>query len=316
MKKFINISLKLVGSLCNLNCKYCYEHKQHGNKNTGYIDANLIIKYIQQTLLNKYEYIHILLHGGEPLLYPKDDMQKILKFCKSYHNIKISLQTNGLLVNSGIIEMFKCYDEKFLFSISLDSKYNVLRGCDTKKIFDNMQLIKQYNMPIGVVCVITKENLHCDDFRNFIMILINEYSVDFLTINKIKTQDDDCYVTELEYCLFLINIFSFWYENKLFKKIKINPFYDILQTKRLCSYYANPHKCNDLLTIYPPFNISGCEHKTHVVEEFQECMTCDIYEFCGSGCLHEKKDDTFCHARHILYNFIKLHIEHQAERRL
>ena len=116
-RDFISINLKLVGSLCNLNCQYCYEHEQYGNNDTGTIKVTDIIAYIDK-LENEFNYIKIILHGGEPLLYPKKDMKRLLKYYKDKTNINISIQTNGLLIDQEWIDIFKNYSKNFLFSIS------------------------------------------------------------------------------------------------------------------------------------------------------------------------------------------------------
>ena len=303
---FISINLKLVGSLCNLNCQYCYEHEKYGNSNTGTINVTDIIAYIDK-LENEFNYIKIILHGGEPLLYPKKNMKRLLKYYKNRTNINISIQTNGLLIDQEWIDIFKNYSKNFLFSISLDSQESLLRDIKTEKLFQIFKLIKNNNLKIGIVSVISKENIDTTKYKKFIKILIDEFNVDFLTINKIrfnnKTQEN--YINEIEYTNFLIDIFNYWIEEKLYNKLKINPFLDILQNKNSCIFSNNLHKCNSFVTIYPPFNINDCDHKIGQSNDLRKCFSCDIFNFCGGGCIYEKQDDTFCDARFLLYNFIE-----------
>lgn len=311
MKKgYINIDLKLVGSLCNLNCKYCYEHDLYGNHDTGKIDVNDIISYID-SLIKEYSKISITLHGGEPLLYRKEDMKKLLMHYKENKNINIGIQTNGLLIDQEWIDIFKNYSSNFLFSVSIDSKESLSREMNNEKLFNILKLIKQNGLQIGVLSLISKENINIDKFIYFINFLVDNIKVDFLTINKIRLNKNNLinsnenYITELDYTNFLIDIFKYWIDKELYKKIKINPFLDIFQNKKGCSYNNDLQKCKYFITIYPPFKFKGCDHEIGQSENISNCLKCDILNFCGGGCHYNFRDETFCEARFLLYSFIQ-----------
>jgi len=303
---FISINLKLVGSLCNLNCKYCYEHEQYGNKNIGVISVDDIINYIN-LLRNKYKYIKIILHGGEPLLYPKNEMNRLLQYYKNENNIHITIQTNGLLIDQEWIDIFKNYSNYFLFSISLDSKDSLLRDFKTDELFQKFKLIKNNNLKIGIVSVISKENIDTTEYKEFIHMLINKFQIDFLTINKIRfnNQIKDSFINELEYTNFLIDIFNYWIEEKLYNQLKINPFLDLMQNQNSCIFNSNLQKCSNFITIYPSFNIKGCDHQKGQTNNLSKCLNCQIFDFCGGGCIYEIQDETFCDARFKLFNYIQ-----------
>jgi len=309
-KEFINIDLKLVGSLCNLNCSYCYEHDLYGNINTGKIFYNDIIAYVNQ-LEKNYDFISITLHGGEPLLYPKDDMRNLLSYFKNKKNIYIGIQTNGVLIDQEWIDIFKNYSPDFLFSISLDSKESILRGFNTNKLFNIFKLIKKNKLQIGILSVISKDNVDTEPYKKFIDMLINDFKIDFLSINKIRLNKSNridaniSYILELEYTNFLIDIFQYWVDNKIYEKLKINPFLDIFKNKNSCSYSNDVGKCANFITIYPPFKFKGCDQKIGQSQNLKDCLSCEIFDFCGSGCHYEIKDDTFCEARFLFFQFIK-----------
>ena len=113
------------------------------------------------------------------------------------------------------------------------------------------------------------------------------------------------YVKELKYTYFLIDIFNYWIENKIYTKLKINPFLDIFQNKKSCSFNNDLHKCENFITIYPPFKFKGCDQKIGRSEDLKDCLNCEIFDFCGSGCHYDLKDNTFCEARFIFHNFVK-----------
>ena len=71
---------------------------------------------------------------------------------------------------------------------------------------------------------------------------------------------------------------------------------------------ADEHKCSYFNTYYGKNDVSlYCDHivTDKLPEVPDECYQCDIYSKCGGGCLVEKKDATFCEARHKLVEFIK-----------
>jgi uncharacterized protein len=114
---------------CNLNCSYCYEKTKHNSDN---INGSLIMsdELIVQTFfrisehitLNKISQITIVLHGGEPLLV---GINKIAYIFHKAHDIignqckvEFIMQTNGLLLDEKIFELF--YKNNARIGISLD----------------------------------------------------------------------------------------------------------------------------------------------------------------------------------------------------
>lgn len=309
-KDYINIDLKLVGSLCNLNCKYCYEHDSYENINEGFINVNNIIVYLTN-LTKEYHKISVTLHGGEPLLYPKEAMRTLLKTFKNNESINLGIQTNGLLIDQEWIDIFKDYSSNFLFSISIDSVESMQREMDNGKLFDIIRKIKANNLDIGVLSLICKDNLDTDRYKKFLNFLVDDLSINFLTINKIRlnknnlVESNKSHITEFEYTNFLLSILEYWIESKLYKKLKINPFLDIFQNKKGCNYNNDLQKCSNFTTIYPPFRFKSCDHLLGKSEDLNICLSCDIFQFCGGGCHYNPRDKTFCQARHLLYDSIR-----------
>ncbi|WP_066804736.1 cyclophane-forming radical SAM/SPASM peptide maturase YhhB [Moraxella oblonga] len=113
-------------SRCNINCTYCYVYNlgDDGWKENPKLMSIDTIDNIINTLRNIYQYqghsFAIVLHGGEPLLLPKDRLEHLLKEIR--RNLPdyttISIQTNGLLITNEIIEL--CHKYKTTLAISLD----------------------------------------------------------------------------------------------------------------------------------------------------------------------------------------------------
>lgn len=101
------LTLTPLGVRCNLQCGYCYENAQREAGNLGALyDIAKIKKAITDTSAAPESFV---LFGGEPLLLPKDALEQLWAwgFERSGRN---SLQTNGTLVDSEHIALFKKYN--------------------------------------------------------------------------------------------------------------------------------------------------------------------------------------------------------------
>ena len=124
-----NIMLKPAGSLCNLDCQYCYyldKSGLYGGKEPRMSEEMLetaIREYIQA---NDVQEVTFLWHGGEPLILGLDFYRKAIDFEKKYANgktIRNTLQTNGTLITREWADFFRKND--FLIGISIDGPKDI-----------------------------------------------------------------------------------------------------------------------------------------------------------------------------------------------
>lgn len=191
----INSLILEITQNCNFRCRYCvyggtYLYYRHHNKKTmTYEIAKKSIDYFEnlinspkRTKIIKEKYISF--YGGEPLLE-----FKLVKKCIEYinsglrnrisDNLKISISTNGYLLNPEIIEY--CVQNNISLHISLDGpqyihdKNRVLKnGRGTfEKIFKNIRYIKEkypdyYSSYITFLITFSKEYnlMEIDSFFN------------------------------------------------------------------------------------------------------------------------------------------------------
>ncbi len=124
-----NIMIKPAGSLCNLDCHYCYyldKAEIYGGKEPRmtygmleqcvkeYIDAN----DVQEVTFNW--------HGGEPLILGLDFYRKAVELQQKYCGDKLihnTIQTNGTLVTPDFASFFK--DNDFLVGVSIDGPEDI-----------------------------------------------------------------------------------------------------------------------------------------------------------------------------------------------
>lgn len=147
---------------CNMRCKYCFAEKY------GYDDNILEMSSLKRYLFllsQKYQYINLVWHGGEPLMVSLDFYDEIYNYCSHLDSKFIySLQTNGSLLNEENINFFKKH--KTSIGLSFDGISNEISRGNTKKIISNIELLQKNEMFPGAVLVVNQNNVNN---------LINEY---------------------------------------------------------------------------------------------------------------------------------------------
>lgn len=124
-----NVMIKPAGSLCNLDCHYCYyldKADLYGGKEpkmTGQMLETCVREFIAA---NDVPSVTFNWHGGEPLVMGMDFYRKALEYQKKYADGKTilnTIQTNGTLVDDAWASFFA--DNGFLVGISLDGPESV-----------------------------------------------------------------------------------------------------------------------------------------------------------------------------------------------
>lgn len=124
-----NLMMKPAGSLCNLDCHYCYYldkaeiYGGHEPKMSYEMLETTIREYIRA---NDVEEVTFNWHGGEPLVLGLDFYKKAVELEKKYADgkkIYNTLQTNGTLINYDTAEFFR--DNNFLIGVSIDGPKDI-----------------------------------------------------------------------------------------------------------------------------------------------------------------------------------------------
>jgi len=124
-----NIMLKPAGSLCNLDCHYCYyldKAEIYGGKEPRMTEEMLETVVREYIAANDVEDVTFNWHGGEPLVLGLDFYKKAIEFEKKYGEGKVvhnTLQTNGTLLNPQWADFFR--ENDFLIGISLDGPKDI-----------------------------------------------------------------------------------------------------------------------------------------------------------------------------------------------
>lgn len=124
-----NIMLKPAGSLCNLDCHYCYyldKADLYGGREPRMTEAMLETVVREYIAANDVPEVLFNWHGGEPLVLGLDFYRKALEFQRKYADgkaVRNTLQTNGTLLTREWADFFR--DNGFLLGISLDGPQDI-----------------------------------------------------------------------------------------------------------------------------------------------------------------------------------------------
>lgn len=208
---------------CFLNCSFCI-NKEIRSKDIKELKLNQIKKIID--MLNERKIKRIQFLGGEPLY--RTDFKEIIKYIDINTNIKIGINTNGVLVNLNFIKFIQevnCIDELYFSIDGLENTHNFIRNAKIYNlVINNIKNIKKHinkKIKIYVNTVIIKEN-----YNEIIPLLniLNEIGVDeWIGLELIKYDKDKKKWREeinLESKLKLLNSIG---KNLKKWKIEINP---------------------------------------------------------------------------------------------
>lgn len=160
-KKLLGLGLELTRR-CNLSCVYCYSNAGRPLHNELSLDE--IIKVIEEAIQLGVKKIGII-GGGEPLLY--EHLKGVIEFI-SKNNVKLSLFTNGTLINSDWANYF--YKKRISIVHKLNSFKKDIQDslCASEGAFDrimkSLELLNEAGYPdeshdLRIETVVLKDNM-------------------------------------------------------------------------------------------------------------------------------------------------------------
>ena len=163
-----NLMIKPAGSLCNLDCHYCYYLDKaeiyHGRQPKMSLEMLEIItaQYIQA---NDVPEVTFNWHGGEPLVMGLDFYRKAVEFQQKYASGKVihnTIQTNGTLITHEWAAFFR--EHNFLVGISIDGpadihdKFRKDKGGQPTfdKVMQGLTILRQRGVEFNTMTTINK----------------------------------------------------------------------------------------------------------------------------------------------------------------
>ena len=163
-----NLMIKPAGSLCNLDCHYCYYLDKaeiyHGRQPKMSLEMleTITEQYIQA---NDVPEVTFNWHGGEPLVMGLDFYKKAVEFQQKYASGKIihnTIQTNGTLITHEWAAFFR--EHNFLVGISIDGpadihdKFRKDKGGQPTfdKVMQGLTILRQRGVEFNTMTTINK----------------------------------------------------------------------------------------------------------------------------------------------------------------
>jgi uncharacterized protein len=167
------IFVKPAGSICNLDCRYCYylekEHLYPDVESFRMSDEVLEDYVVQHIEASSRGVIRFSWHGGEPTTLGVDYFRRIVELQRKHappgKRIFNALVTNGTLLDEGWCRFLAA--EEFAVGLSLDGPgelhdgYRVTKGGKPthKRVMRAFRLLKRHGVPCDVLCVVHDRNV-------------------------------------------------------------------------------------------------------------------------------------------------------------
>ena len=159
---------------CNFKCTGCFEPQEIHNGIGLEYNYDAIAKSLREVWGGSYHGSDVCLHGGEPLLTPLPELEKLMKLIYNLpwegDKIKgtVSIVTNGSLITDKHIEIFKKYNVNVALSCDGPPETNIHRGPNpqnketTAKYNEQMKnLIKKLRenkINLSIMCILHPDN--------------------------------------------------------------------------------------------------------------------------------------------------------------
>jgi len=167
----IHVLAKPTGSVCNLNCSYCFYLKKElfypgsSFRMSDEVLENYICQLIESHLADK---VTVAWQGGEPTLMGVGFYRRAIELQEKYRRpamtFENTLQTNGTLIDDEWCEFFR--ENNFLIGISIDGPRELhdvhrvdKRGAPTfEKVMKGLRLLQKHGVEYNVLVTVNRVN--------------------------------------------------------------------------------------------------------------------------------------------------------------
>lgn len=178
-----HVTAKPVGSLCNLDCTYCFylsKEKLKDGPGAGRMSEETLERFVRQYIESvSATEVTFTWQGGEPTMRGLPFYRKVVALQKQHakpgQTIQNDLQTNGTLLNEEWCEFLK--EHRFLVGLSIDGPrelHDQYRICKSRKpTFDSVMhgvaLLKRFGVPFNTLTCVHRFNARRpDDIYRFL----------------------------------------------------------------------------------------------------------------------------------------------------
>jgi len=165
----LHVVIKL-SKLCNLRCEYCFEYDQLGDPTrmgpAQLRQLFLNIRDYARTLPPQPRVVHLVLHGGEPLLLPPALVRELLElrdevFAGEPLRTRVELQTNLVRLSEASLTMLR--ETRVGVGISHDvvggARVDITGRERHEAVLRNIERLRAAGVPFGGISVLHRRNL-------------------------------------------------------------------------------------------------------------------------------------------------------------
>lgn len=305
-----HIMTKPTGSLCNLDCTYCFyleKEKLYPNNKNWAMNEKVLESYIRQYIATqKVDEITFAWQGGEPTILGVDYFRKVVELQKKHSlgkKINNSFQSNGVLLDDEWGSFLS--SNNFLVGLSIDGpkeihdKYRVFKGGQDSfdDVMNGISILKKHKVEFNTLTCVQRDNSYKPlEVYNFLKEIGSKYLqfipiVERKAINKDaknlelvspnflgEAKISDWSVEPLQYGKFLSSIFDEWV-----KKDVGNIFVQIFDISLEAWYGHEPslcvfrEKCGGAMAMEYNGDLYSCDHYVYPENKLGNIMT-DILE--------------------------------------
>ncbi|MGZ0198771.1 radical SAM protein [Streptomyces sp. RM1] len=288
----VSVILKLRGETCDIDCLYCYEKRKEAPGGAR-IDAGQVRRLAK---LFQGRPLAVELHGGEPLTAGRDHIAEVLRELAAQPRVvRVSLQTNGVLLDEEWLDLFDALYPGLQIGISLDGDAagNAWRvGYDGKPVYPRvaaaLRLLAERGRKTGVIAAVTPAVLGRAE-------AVLDHLADFEAVNAVSFVP--CFDTSVdqataapgrrlsasrqlqraavagpggpawairpdEYAEFVLAATAHWISAGHFARMKLEPAVSTIRRLRglesgFC-HFSNL-KCDHVFTLYPDGRLGSCD---------------------------------------------------------
>ena len=295
------VFVKPIGSICNLDCHYCYylekEHLYPRGESFRMPDDVLEEYIFQHIEASPDPVIRFSWHGGEPTLLGLDYFRRIVELHRRHQppgrRIANGIQTNGTLLDDDWCRFLAA--EGFAVGLSLDGpsdmhdRHRLTRdGEPTHELaMQGFRLLQRHRVPTDILCVVNAHNVRfpLQVYRFFKM--IDAQHITFLPM--VESQPDasgginPLSVPSEAWGAFLCTIFDEWRDHDI-GRIKVQIFEEAARTAfdqehSLCIFRPT---CGDIPVVEHNGDFYSCDHYVDVEHRLGNIMETPLVELLES----------------------------------
>lgn len=323
-EKFNTVYL-MITRKCNMNCDFCAINANHGMN----LDAEINIDDIKKKIipfLNECNPHKFIMTGGEPFV--KDNILQIIEEIHKGTSIPIIVQSNGIAVNTSVIEKLKGKVKEIDFS----TKHMFGEMGKADELISNIEICQQSGIDVVLSFIYEKSNKK--ELYEVIDVAA-KYNTGLL-VNIVapvgRAREKVEFLTDLDKIQMNLDIAKYIYDHGYEEKALCGVIDSHLQVRNACGGYGK------VLAIFPEGNIYMCQclendtyrlgnvlydevetiennlcdkmgerviQKTFCVDDKDICNKCEYRYFCTGKCpTSVDKDDYTCY-------FVKKMIDYQ-----